>query len=535
MQKTTFSMRRRNPDVLSCIANLSSDEVFTSPELANSVLDSIELGWASRYGGANIWRDSSVTFLDPCSKSGVFLREITKRLIEGLEDEIPDRQERVDHILTKQVFGIGLTTITALMSRRSVYCSKWATGKHSIVKSFDNIEGNIWFERTEHKWKKNKCTFCGARKSTYARGDVLESHAYKFIHIDKDNNLSHSVFGKDMQFDVIVGNPPYQLNDGGGTGSSAVPIYHKFVDQAKKINPKFLSFIIPARWFTGGRGLDKFRESMLADTSLQILHDYPDASDCFPGVEIKGGVCYFLWNNSYDGDCTITRHKGGENHTSTRPLLEKGATTFIRQAESIPILRKVQAHGESSFMDLVSSNDPFGYDQREKGSMKRKKPKYELYESFEGSCEFYYNGWRKNGGPGHIDTASVRRNQDWVKEIKILVPKAWGTGDQSRDKLDPFIAGPNSSCTETYLVIGPFESEKIANNVISYINTKFFHFFAAIIKNTQNTMKGAYLHVPVQDFNEKWSDEKLYKKYDFTQGEIDLINSLIWPEGTEDE
>ena len=186
-------------------------------------------------------------------------------------------------------------------------------------------------------------------------------------------------------------------------------------------------------------------------------------------------------------------------------------------------------------MDLVSSNDPFGYDQREKGSMKRKKPKYELYESFEGSCEFYYNGWRKNGGPGHIDTASVRRNQDWVKEIKILVPKAWGTGDQSRDKLDPFIAGPNSSCTETYLVIGPFESEKIANNVISYINTKFFHFFAAIIKNTQNTMKGAYLHVPVQDFNEKWSDEKLYKKYDFTQGEIDLINSLIWPEGTEDE
>ena len=317
-----------NPDVLSCLANLSNDEVFTPPQLANQMLDMLP---------QELFRSPDTKFLDPCTKSGVFLREIAKRLIDGLADTIPNLQSRIDHIMHYQLYGIAITRLTSLMSRRSLYCSKDASSKYSLSHFNDN-DGNIRFSEIQHTWHNGKCRYCGAPQEVYDRGDDLESHAYEFIHTDNPNELYNN-----MTFDVIIGNPPYQLNVGIEKENYAIPIYHKFVEQAKKLNPRYLTMIIPARWYAGGRGLDEFRNTMLADNRLRVIHDYPDAADCFPGVQIKAGVCYFLWDRENRGNCQVFTHMNNKITTSEpRPLLEQNCETFIRYNEAVNILRKVQ-------------------------------------------------------------------------------------------------------------------------------------------------------------------------------------------------
>jgi len=331
--QASFALRGRNPDVLTCIANLSNDEVFTPPEFANRMLDTLAQAWAANHKGANIWADKTVKFLDPFTKSGVFLREITSRLTKGLAAEIPDLEVRVNHIVTKQVFGIDITYLTSLLARRSVYCSKHAQGQHSIAKSFDSDDGNIWFERTEHTWADGNCKYCRASQKTFERGEGLETHAYAFIHTDDIKTRIAELFGGDMQFDVIIGNPPYQLDDS-GYGTSAAPIYQLFVQQAKALEPRCLSMVIPARWFAGGKGLDEFRESMLADNRTRVIHDYLLVGEAFPGVAIQGGILYFLWNREAPGDCEVVTHYEGKVLSSAiRPLLERGSDVFIRYNE----------------------------------------------------------------------------------------------------------------------------------------------------------------------------------------------------------
>jgi site-specific DNA-methyltransferase (adenine-specific) len=287
--QASFTLRRRNPDVLTCIANLSNDEVFTPPEFANRMLDTLTEAWAANYSGASIWADKTVRFLDPCTKSGVFLREITRRLTAGLEKQIPNLEKRVNHILTEQVFGIGITQITSLLARRSVYCSRHANGKHSIAKASNNDSGHIWFRRMEHKWGDTKCVYCGAPKAFLNRDEELENYAYAFIHTDNINARVFEIFWKNMQFDVIIGNPPYQMKGGAG-GTSDSSIYHLFVEQAKKLEPRFLSMVVPSRWLAGGRGLDEFRKEMLQSQQLLRLVDFPVSKEIFPNVEVKGGI-----------------------------------------------------------------------------------------------------------------------------------------------------------------------------------------------------------------------------------------------------
>jgi hypothetical protein len=444
-----FALRNPyNPDVLTCIANLSNDEVFTPPQFANRMLDTLANGWAASNGGANIWADSSVRFLDPFTKSGVFPREIVKRLVDGLEHEIPDLQERVDHILSKQVFGIGITQLTSPLARRSLYCSKSANGEYSIGKNvFDDEDGHIWFERVEHTWvggtvvetaDKNgkpvlsreggRCKYCGASQKTLDREEGLESHAYAFIHTDDIKARIAELFGDDMQFDVIIGNPPYQLNTD-GFGTQARPIYHQFVQQAKALDPRFLCMVIPSRWFSGGMGLDDFRESMLTENRLRSIDDYLTASDVFSrDVGLKGGVCFFLWDRDNPGPCRVTTHfKGWPDSTATRPLLEVGVDVFIRFNQGLSILKKVAAVETGSseslalpdakkFMKLVSSIGAFGLDSTFRGKEKKSRNDLKVY---------------RNGGVGYVARSEITKERVVFDKWKLFIGRAApGTGNR---------------------------------------------------------------------------------------------------------
>jgi hypothetical protein len=529
--QASFTLRGRNPDVLTCIANLSNDEVFTPPEFANRMLDTLAAAWAADHNGANLWADKSVRFLDPFTKSGIFLREITKRLTEGLEREIPDLQERVNHILTRQVFGIAITNLTSLLARRSVYCSKFANGRHSVAKSFKTKQGNIWFERMGHTWEHGKCAFCGASEKTFARGEELETHAYAFIHTDNIKTRIAELFGEEnMQFDVIIGNPPYQLDDG-GFGKSAAPIYQLFVEQAKKLEPRYLSLVIPSRWFAGGKGLDEFRETMLADNRIRSINDYLSAADVFPGVGLKGGVCYFLWERDNPGPCCVTTSfKDWPVSTATRPLLEMGADIFIRFNEGLSILKKVIAveTGQSRsvslpedkrFDQLVSSRKPFGLETKFKGKAAKNAGDVLVYQ---------------NGGIGYTPRKSITTGTDLIDKWKVYVGRAApGTGNRDtyphRIISTPFIGEPGSISSETYLCIGPLATKSEAESVLSYLTCRLTRLLILLHKPSQDTTRKVYTFVPKQKWTKQWTDADLYAKYGLTKDEIAFIEKIVRP------
>lgn len=520
-----FSLRGRNPDVLTCIANLSNDEVFTPPEFANRMLDTLAEAWAANRGGANIWSDKTVKFLDPCTKSGVFLREITKRLTAGLAPEIPDLQQRVDHILTRQVFGIGITQITSLLARRSVYCSKHATGKHSIAKSFTNDEGNIWFKRMEHTWGETKCEFCGAPKAILDRDEGLENYAYAFIHTNSIKTRLAELFGGNMQFDVIIGNPPYQMKGGAG-GSSDSSIFHLFVEQALKLEPRFLSMVMPSRWMAGGRGLDEFRAQMLSGGHVRFLTDFPDSGEAFPGVQIKGGVCYFLWDNAHNGPCNVTRIAGGVEHLQKNRVLGE-FDVFVRDERAVGILRKVLAKKEPSILELVSGDTPFGIATNfEEWSEKRTSGLIELHLIEKGKRTV-----------GFMKRDIIRKNTAAIEAWKVLAPKAYGAGETFPHQIlgKEIVAAPPSACTQSYLVISPFQSERAARSFASYYRTRFFRFLVSLRKITQDALRSTYSWIPQQAWNRTWTDELLYEKYGITKQEVAFIESMIRPMGESDE
>ena len=498
-----LNINNYNPDVLSCLANLSSDEVFTPPQLVNNILDLLP---------KDIWGDKNARFLDPFCKTGVFLREIAKRLDTGLEKQIPDRQERINHIFSKQLFGIGITELTSLLSRRSVYCSKTANGKYSVCETFDKQEGNIRFERIEHTWKNGRCAYCGASEAILKRGEELETHAYEFIHTQNPEEIFN------MKFDVIVGNPPYQLSDG-GFGRSASPIYQKFVQQAKKLNPRYLTMIIPARWFAGGKGLDDFRSEMLNDNRIRKIVDFENASDVFPGVDVAGGICYFLWERDSRGQCQVTNLHNGNEVVSTRPLNE--FSTFIRHSKAVPIIRRViarEGNNRRRLSDVVSPRKPFGlptnYKPKEKGV----------------PCWFM-----QKIGLKFANKSDINDKGGLLKKWKLLIPKAPIAGQTDFSRPVGFyyegntrIAKPGECCTESWIVACAFSTRVEVVSFKSYLFTKTVRFLLLQNVISQDVTKQKFSLVPdLGKYEGEYTDELLLKKWGISKEEWEFIDSKI--------
>lgn len=488
-----------NPDVLTCLANLSNDEVFTPPELANQVLDMLP---------EEIWSDPNIKILDPFCKSGVFLREAAKRFIEGLEDVYPDLQERVDHIMHEQLYGIAITELTSLLSRRSLYCSKFADGKFS-VSHFDKPEGNIRFRNLQHTWITGKCRYCGVPKSVYDRSKDLESYAYEFIHTDNPKKVL------DMKFDVIIGNPPYQMNDGGGNGSSAMPIYHHFINQAKKLNPRYLCMIVPAKWHSGGKGLDAFRETMLHDKRLKKMVTFSDSRDCFHGVDVAGGITYFLWERTHWGPCSTTFIEGSDRMSSSRELDE--FPIYIASDRAIQIIRKVVEKTSGFYRNIVRSRNPFGIGA---GT-----------ECQQGNITLRYRG-----GTTTVKSQGIASGREMVNRWKVIISKAAaehaGQSDKNgqRKMLTAIeVLPPDSVCSETYLVVDAFDSKELAENLAAYLRTKFVRYLIWQATPTQNISKGCFAFVPDIDLSTRPTDEFLYDMFDLSQEDRTEIESKIKP------
>lgn len=497
-----------NPDVLSCLANLSSDEVFTPPGLANEMLDLLP---------EELWSNKDAKFLDPVCKSGVFLREIAKRLLKGLEKEIPDLQKRIDHIFHNQIYGIAITELTGLLARRSVYCSKKADGEFSISE-FKVEQGNIIFERTPHKWGDTKCAFCGSPKGILDRDEGLENYAYAFIHTESIEARMAELFGDNMRFDVVIGNPPYQMKGGAG-GSSDSSIYQLFVEQAQKLKPKHLAMVIPSRWMSGGRGLDQFREEMLSSKKLSTLVDFPFSKEVFPNVEIKGGVCYFLWSDVHNGPCEVTVTRGDHKTTTIRRLDEYDV--FIRDTRSVDILRKVLEAEEASITSILTPDTPFGIATNFEGFHKEQKSE---------DIALYYvrNGKR---AIGYVPRKTVTKNASLIDKWKVLVPEAGSDGGQKIPDVvlgKPWICSPPAACTQSFLAFW-VDHENEAKSLESYCRSKFFRHLVSLRKLTQHALRSTYLWVPMQKWNRIWTDEILYAKYGLSDNQIDYIESVIKP------
>lgn len=492
-----------NPDVLTCLANLSNDEVFTPPEVANAMLDMLP---------QELFRNPDTTFLDPACKSGVFLREIAKRLIKGLEPQIPDLQERIDHIFHKQLYGIAITELTSLLSRRSVYCSKYPNSEFSVSR-FDDAQGNIRFKTIQHTWQNGKCVFCGASKEKYERGNELETHAYEWIHMLRPEEIF------DMKFDVIISNPPY-AQDTAGAGRQAKPIYNQFIEQAKKLTPRYMTMIIPSRWFAGGMGLDEFRSDMMNDTHISRIVDFTNAKDCFPGISVSGGVCYFLWEKDRIGNCKFTNITNDAENTLERPLNE--FPTLVRYNKAVSIIHKVMRYKEISLDSIISSLMPYGLSTSYRGHSNKVGNELTLYAS---------------NGITYIDRSVISKGYDTVDSYKILVSKtsAEHAGEPGKDgkfRVIPSsikVLEPGEVCTHSYFVVGNWSDIETARNALSYMKTKFVRFLMLLCISGFGLSKLVFLFVPMQDFTKAWTDEELYEKYSLSEDEIAFIDSMIKP------
>lgn len=500
----TQTQNQRVPDILDCLAQLSNDEVPTPPKIVQAMLDLLP---------EEVWSRPDYVWLDPFSKSGVYLREIAKRLLDGLAGWEPDFVKRREHIFGNMLYGTAITEMTGIISRRTVYCATDASSSYSVVR-FDDPQGNLPFIPSEHEFAKNgRCKLCNAPKSVVREG--RENHAYSFIH---DTYPTQEM--ADMKFDVIVGNPPYQLDDG-GHNASAVPIYQHFVQRALSLAPRYVLMITPSRWFAGGRGLDGFRKQMLTDGRVRRLVDYPKLYDAFPGVKIRGGVSYFLWDRDNPGLCEIQTMWDG---VPVGPAVERSLTAYdvlVRRNEAVMVLDKVRAYRangqpEPVLKSRVSGGKPFGLRTFFHGAPSP--------EGISDPVKLY--GSQK---VTWVDRSEIPTNPDWIDDWKVLMTAVQGTSAAVETMFlsKPIIAGPGTACTETYLVAGRFTTEIEAERYAGYLRTRFVRFLVSLRKATQHATRDVYRFVPDLPMDRTWTDEQLYARYGITDDEIAFIESQV--------
>lgn len=556
-----------NFDILETITNVGNDEVFTPRKTCDMLLDLLP---------EEVWHNPNYKWLNPATKNGIFEREIAIRLDNGLKDIISDPEERRKHILQNMIYSIGQTRFTANVARRTVYYCSQANRKCDGIKAndghfvngyaigngswFDDEEGNIKTPNINHKFeddkgrpmpnscsneekKKFKCKYCRINgASAYNDANQRETYAYEFIHFDRDELLKHlqdRFFGgnREMKFDIIIGNPPYQLSDG-GAGASSNPIYQLFVEQAISLKPKFISMIIPSRWMIGGRqALDDFRQFFINDTRIRVLDDFMNSKACFPSNDIKGGVCFFLWDKDFDNKCTITTHYADVERKSERFLKEDGCDIFIREEILISILHKVRFLNEKTFNELVSSSKPYGYRAQVMTCPDKFGIKAFSDKKIEGGYEILGLGEDKKRVWKYISKDfPIKKVSPCLNKYKVFIAEAYGNGTIGEIPSELVIGKPGQLCTETFLEIGPFGNEFECQNVVKYIKTKFFRILVGIQKQTQHTTKKVYQFVPQQNFTKdsdiKWHENiesicrQLYKKYKLSDEEIDYIEKM---------
>lgn len=499
------------PDILDCLAQLSNDEVPTPPKLARAMLDLLP---------GEVWSRIDYVWLDPFCKSGIFLREAAARLLDGLSDQIPNFEERRNHIYAEMLWGTSITEMTGMISRRSLYYSRDASGPASVI-HFDNDDGNLPFVRSEHTFPKKKdgtvtggCVQCRAPLAL-ERGEGRENYAYSFIH-----GAYPTKEMQDMKFDVIVGNPPYQAGDKKNEDDRAAPVYDRFVTQAIDLNPRYVVMVTPSRWFTGGFGLNEYRKRMLADRRLRVMVDNPKLFDCFPGVKIEGGVSYFLWDREYAGDCEFsTRVDGKILSTVTRDLRE-GDGVLMRDNRAAAIVHKVkEGHSGEWVENVCGPQMAFGHMRTNfSGDHPKKQPgDVALVLSSRG---------------GYISPDVIDKNHDWVQQWKVLIPKAFGDGSATEGFTvlgEPIALAPGSACTQSYIVAGRFDSREETENYAHYLATKFVRFLVLPRKASQDVYDERFRFVPMLDMSRRWTDEDLYNHFSLTPDERAFVERTIKP------
>lgn len=506
------------PDVLQTISQLPADDVYTSPRMANLVLDLLP---------KDVWTaHPEFKWLDPGAKSGVFLREAFRRLMAGLKGKFPDAQVRRDHILKNMLYGAATTQLNGEMSRRTLYQSIDATGKNirdkelvSLAVRFESSDGNIPFVPTAHTLDKSEkaCVICRA-PANLVRAN-RENFAYSFIH---GTYPTEEI--EDMQFDVIVGNPPYQIgmeDAEGNRTANITPLYNLFVERAIEMNPRYVSMITPSRWFAGGKGLVGFRNSMIEDRRLRAITDIPNAREAFPTVEVKGGVSFFLWDRDWDGDCVFTSFRDGKVHSQDTRDLRKYGDVILRDSVGVEIVDQVlaAAGSKSSIQVNISTRDPFG--QSLTSNFKSAKP-----NTFKGAIPLIFNNQI-----GYISLSQIERNHDWVDRWKIIIPKASdGVWRENSTVLgEPIALAPGSVCTQSYLVVGPFETEEETRNCAEFLTTKFCRYLVLQKKITQNMTSSMFGFVPKLDMKRKWTDGELYAHFGLSESQIEVIERAVGP------
>ena len=506
---------RQTTDVLDTISQLPNDEILTPPAVARQVL---------RILPEDVWSNHTLTWCDPFCKSGVFLREIYSRLMQSLSSWEPDPNKRREHILRKMLFASAITDLLANVTRRTLYQSFDATGASIVdpeaktfLVEFDNPQGNVWYERGEHVFKpgSSTCLHCGGQKKVIEL--ERENFAYPLLH----NRLPFG--GTEMKFDIIVGNPPYQIgmkDDKGERTKNITPLYNRFIEKAIELDPKFLLMVTPSRWFTAGKNLSLFREKMLADRRMRKIVDYPNGREIFPTVEVKGGISFFLWDRDHDADCDFVQVSDGKLVSQDLRDLRDGEGVLVRDMTANAIVDKVRSHKrcESRLSESVSTQDPFGAALKTNYALSKEKP-------FSGSIPLIYKH-----KIGYITNDQIPRNHEWIKDYKVLLPKA-SDGKGAREGLrvlgEPIALAPGSVCTQSYLVAGRFGSPTEARNFAKYLTTKFVRFLVLQRKTTQDLIPDRFKFVPELTMDEEWTDPTLFELFGLGAKEIDYIERTI--------